>query len=238
MKKSNLQILFSFFRSLKVMLLGFLGIVFLGCSEEDSQDIDNNTPIYQRYMVEFSDNGTMAYAHFSKDKDAFFKDVKLEGAQSIRVNGKSMNYNLIEELNISYNYSRNLEKASEVTFVFVRAKNKVYRNSVEKTEISRIALPDHLEVVVNDVAFAWVGESASRDNEVIAVLSRETNDSYADYMGTVTESRKEIVFTGVPAGAYNLTIQRYKRLDTQENNEPAKGEINVFYSDSQKVTVR
>lgn len=225
-------------RRLNVFLL-FVCMVFISaCKEENSGDIDSDTPFYQRYMVKFSDQETMAYANFTKNKDALFKEIKLEGEQSIRVNGKEMNFNELEELDITYAYSRNLGKATDVSYVFVRTKNKVYKNSVQKTDILPIAIPSEIATVANNVAFAWQGEPSSAGGEVSATLTRSTDDGAVLYSGQVTEGKTEIIFTDVPAGNYLLTVERYKKIETKENNLPAKGEINVYYTAAKNVIVR
>lgn len=225
-------------KKLDVFLL-FVCIVFVSaCKEENSGDIDPDTPFYQRYMVKFSNQETMAYANFTKNKDALFKEIKLEGEQSIRVNGKEMNYNELEELDVAYAYSRNLGKATDVSYIFVRTKNKVYKNSVLKTDILPIAIPSEVKTVTNNTAFAWQGEPSSADGEVSATLTRSTEEGAALYAGQVTDSKTEIIFTNVPAGNYLLTVERYKKIETKENNLPAKGEINVYYTAAKNVIVR
>ena len=63
----------------------------------------------------------MAYAHFTKKKDAIFTEIKLTGEQGIYANLKPMNYHYVNELVwVGYSYSLTLGNDTTVTFSFKR----------------------------------------------------------------------------------------------------------------------
>lgn len=209
------------------------------CNEESSKDI-GNAPLYQRYRVEFqadADDDVMAYANFSKGRDEFGKSVKLEGAQSVKVNGRSMDYRDLEEMH-SFNYAYSTEVGEgidDVTFTFTRNKGEVYTNMVRKDDVAEIRLPRPLAAVANGVPLEWTGVSGMEDGEVTAVLSRRVNGAFSSYNAEkVDYENRTITFANVPAGrGYTLLLTRTKKLDTRENNLPAGGKLEICFVDEE-----
>ena len=52
------------------------------------------------------------------------------------------------------------------------------------------------------------------------------------------ESRDGISFKNVPKGKYMLTLKRILKLETKDNDAPAKGEIRLVFYDKKEVTVK
>lgn len=55
---------------------------------------------------------------------------------------------------------------------------------------------------------------------------------------TLNESRDGISFKNVPKGKYMLTLKRILKLETKDNDAPAKGEIRLVFYDKKEVTVK
>lgn len=222
----------------KGMVLIIIAISIIGgaCQQKSSNDI-GDTPIYQRYKVEFSGSEDIkAFAHFSENKDSDYKAIELENEQEITVNHQKMNYNDIDEQeDFSYSYSAILGKnVKTVTFVFVRKKDKIYTNTVTSDLIQPISLPTGLNSITSGQPFTWEGAPATATNEVLAELTKDSGDSYSLYNATIDNTTKSITFHDVPTGGnYTLTIKRWKEIPTQEDDLPAKGKIEVYYYETQ-----
>ena len=108
------------------MMCGLFVFFTAGCSEENSENLPDNTPIYQKYLVAFSDTQpTLAYAHFSREKDTPLKDIRLTGGSSVMANGKEMGFNTFDGNTIfGYSYFIPLGKDKTVSFVFQRTQQK------------------------------------------------------------------------------------------------------------------
>lgn len=209
-----------------------MAIISGACQQKSSNDI-GTTPIYQRYKVEFAKTQDVkAFAHFSENKDSDYKAIELEGDQRITVNHKSMAYNDIDEQeDFSYSYSAILGKEiKNVTFIFVRQKNKIYTNTVNSDDIKPIGLPAGINSITPGQAFVWEGDPATEAYEVSVELTRNTSTSSELYNALIDNSAQSAVFNDVPTGKdYTLTIKRRKEIPTQEDDLPAKGKFEVYY---------
>ena len=195
--------------------------------------------MYQDYLVAFSDNNpTMAYAHFTKKKDAIFTEIKLTGEQGIYANLKPMNYHYVNELVwVGYSYSLTLGNDTTVTFSFKRNTSKILTNMVRKSFVKRIAIPSDLKEVVNGMAWKWVGDNCSEGEKIEAILEKNT-DGYSAFYGTVTEGKNDVLFESVPAGNYKLILRRYKTAELKEKDGNAGGDFAVVYYDEKQVVVK
>ena len=236
-------VLVSVTNKVKLFLGTLLCVLFVSglssCSQEDSSDLSAETPLYQDYLVAFSDNKpTMAYAHFTKKKDAIFTEIKLTGEQGIYANLKPMNYHYVNELVwVGYSYSLTLGNDTTVTFSFKRNTSKILTNMVRKSFVKRIAIPSDLKEVVNGMAWKWVGDNGSEGEKIEAILEKNT-DGYSAFYGTVTEGKNDVLFESVPAGNYKLILRRYKTAELKEKDGNAGGDFAVVYYDEKQVVVK
>jgi hypothetical protein len=218
-------------QNIGIILLG-LASTFAACNEESSDQI-GDTPIYQRYKVEFSASGDVtAYAHFSKNSDKYFKDIKLEGEQGIKANGKEMDYNNLDNLDFLYNYSANLSKnTNKVTFAFTRQKGMVLTNTVAKSDVAALSLPATI-TLVNGSTISYTTDNDYSGGTVKAELSLSADNSSNSYNLTVDTVKHTIAITNIPAAkGYTLTLSRERTMPTTQNNSPAGGSITVIYKD-------
>src|SRR5574344_118532 len=181
-----------------IIMLG-LASTFAACEEDSSAQI-GDTPIYQRYKVEFSASGDVtAYAHFSKNKDQFFKDLKLEGDQRIRANGEEMDYNNLDNLDFLYNYSANLgTKVNKVTFAFTRQKGMVLTNTASKSDVAALSLPATL-TLVNGYTISYTTDNDYSGGTVKAELTLSDDKSSYSYSLHVDTVKHTIAITNIPA---------------------------------------
>lgn len=168
------------------------------CSEEESNNIDSKIPFYQKLGITFTNNSTFAFAHFSKNTDKAFAEIKLEGDQSIKVNGQYMNYHKIDELEdfISYSYSKILQAGiDKVTFTFTRNRGEVYKNEANKSQIQSIAIPADFKLARNGkTALIWIGAPKSAKETIEATVSYENNGGVEQIPGEVQENGTSVVF--------------------------------------------
>ena len=222
------------------MMYGLLIFFTVSCSEENSE----NVAIYQSYLVAFSDSQpTLAYARFSPEKDVPLKEIKLTGGASIMANGKEMEYHYFDGNTIfGYSYSLSLGKDEQVSFVFQRKRQQETRmltNYAYKEWINEIHIPSELTTIANQEIVEWKGEKIASNEELEATLDNPSHlEEYTAYYGTLNESRDGVSFKNVPKGKYMLTLKRILKLETKDNDAPAKGEIRLVFYDKKEVTVK
>lgn len=226
------------------MMYGLLIFFTVSCSEENSENLPDNVAIYQSYLVAFSDSQpTLTYARFSPEKDIPLKEIKLTGGASIMANGKEMEYHYFDGNTIfGYSYSLALGKDEQVSFVFQRKRQQETRmltNYAYKEWINEIHIPSELITITNQEVVGWKGEKIASNEELEATLDSPSHlEEYTAYYGTLNESRDGISFKNVPKGKYMLTLKRILKLETKDNDAPAKGEIRLVFYDKKEVTVK
>ena len=226
------------------MMYGLLIFFTASCSEENSENLPDNVAIYQSYLVAFSDSQpTLTYARFSPEKDVPLKEIKLTGGASIMANGKEMEYHYFDGNTIfGYSYSLALGKDEQVSFVFQRKRQQETRmltNYAYKEWINEIHIPSELITITNQEVVGWKGEKIASNEELEATLDNPSHlEEYTAYYGTLNESRDGISFKNVPKGKYMLTLKRILKLETKDNDAPAKGEIRLVFYDKKEVTVK
>lgn len=226
------------------MMYGLLIFFTVSCSEENSENLPDNVAIYQSYLVAFSDSQpTLTYARFSPEKDIPLKEIKLTGGASIMANGKEMEYHYFDGNTIfGYSYSLALGKDEQVSFVFQRKRQQETRmltNYAYKEWINEIHIPSELTTITNQEVVGWKGEKIASNEELEATLDNPSHlEEYTAYYGTLNESRDGVSFKNVPKGKYMLTLKRILKLETKDNDAPAKGEIRLVFYDKKEVTVK
>ena len=226
------------------MMYGLLIFFTVSCSEENSENLPDNVAIYQSYLVAFSDSQpTLTYARFSPEKDVPLKEIKLTGGASIMANGKEMEYHYFDGNTIfGYSYSLSLGKDEQVSFVFQRKRQQETRmltNYAYKEWINEIHIPSELTTVTNQEVVGWKGEKIASNEELEATLDNPSHlEEYTAYYGTLNESRDGVSFKNVPKGKYMLTLKRILKLETKDNDAPAKGEIRLVFYDKKEITVK
>ena len=226
------------------MMYGLLIFFTVSCSEENSENLPDNVAIYQSYLVAFSDSQpTLTYARFSPEKDVPLKEIKLTGGASIMANGKEMEYHYFDGNTIfGYSYSLALGKDEQVSFVFQRKRQQETRmltNYAYKEWINEIHIPSELITITNQEVVGWKGEKIASNEELEATLDSPSQlEEYTAYYGTLNESRDGVSFKNVPKGKYMLTLKRILKLETKDNDAPAKGEIRLVFYDKKEVTVK
>lgn len=226
------------------MMYGLLIFFTVSCSEENSENLPDNVAIYQSYLVAFSDSQpTLTYARFSPEKDVPLKEIKLTGGASIMANGKEMEYHYFDGNTIfGYSYSLSLGKDEQVSFVFQRKRQQETRmltNYAYKEWINEIHIPSELTTITNQEVVGWKGEKIASNEELEATLDNPSHlEEYTAYYGTLNESRDGVSFKNVPKGKYMLTLKRILKLETKDNDAPAKGEIRLVFYDKKEITVK
>lgn len=226
------------------MMYGLLIFFTVSCSEENSENLPDNVAIYQSYLVAFSDSQpTLTYARFSPKKDVPLKEIKLTGGASIMANGKEMEYHYFDGNTIfGYSYSLSLGKDEQVSFMFQRKRQQETRmltNYAYKEWINEIHIPSELTTIANQEVIGWKGEKIASNEELEATLDNPSHlEEYTAYYGTLNESRDGVSFKNVPKGKYMLTLKRILKLETKDNDAPAKGEIRLVFYDKKEVMVK
>lgn len=226
------------------MMYGLLIFFTVSCSEENSENLPDNIAIYQSYLVAFSDlQPTLTYARFSPEKDVPLKEIKLTGGASIMANGKEMEYHYFDGNTIfGYSYSLALGKDEQVSFVLQRKRQQETRmltNYAYKEWINEIHIPSELTTITNQEMIGWKGEKIASNEELEATLDNPSHlEEYTAYYGTLNESRDGVSFKNVPKGKYMLTLKRILKLETKDNDAPAKGEIRLVFYDKKEVMVK
>lgn len=222
------------------MMYGLLIFFTVSCSEENSENLPDNVAIYQSHLVAFSDSQpTPDLRPFLSRERRTLKEIKLTGGASIMANGKEMEYHYFDGNTIfGYSYSLALGKDEQVSFVFQRKRQQETRmltNYAYKEWINEIHIPSELITITNQEVVGWKGEKIASNEELEATLDSPSHlEEYTAYYGTLNESRDGISFKNVPKGKYMLTLKRILKLETKDNDAPAKGEIRLVFYDKRK----
>lgn len=111
-------------------------------------------------------------------------------------------------------------------------------NYAYKEWIHPIHIPSTRTTVYNQEVIGWTGEKIAADEELEATLDNPNHpEEYTVYYGTLNQSRDGVSFDKVPTGKYMLTLKRSVKLETKDNDAPAKGEIVLVFYDKKEVTV-
>ena len=112
-------------------------------------------------------------------------------------------------------------------------------NYAYKEWINEIHIPSELTTVTNQEVVGWKSEKIASNEELEATLDNPSHlEEYTAYYGTFNESRDGVSFKNVPKGKYILTLKRIQKLETKDNDAPAKGEIRLGFYDKKEVTVK
>ena len=154
-------------------------------------------------------------------------------------NGKEMEYHYFDGNTIfGYSYSLALGKDEQVSFVFQRKRQQETRmltNYAYKEWINEIHIPSELITITNQEVVGWKGEKIASNEELEATLDSPSHlEEYTAYYGTLNESRDGVSFKNVPKGKYMLTLKRILKLETKDNDAPAKGEIRLVFYDKKR----
>lgn len=158
-------------------------------------------------------------------------------------NGKEMEYHYFDGNTIfGYSYSLALGKDEQVSFVFQHKRQQETRmltNYAYKEWINEIHIPSELTTITNQEVVGWKGEKIASNEELEATLDNPSHlEEYTAYYGTLNESRDGVSFKNVPKGKYMLTLKRILKLETKDNDAPAKGEIRLVFYDKKEVMVK
>lgn len=200
-----------------------LGAWMASCSQDDSEDL-GDTPFYQDYAVSISEEGVTAYAHFSKDKEDVLNSIKLDGEQSLWINGSELTEYGIDLNNTNtYPYHLDLGKGiKSVEFKFIRKKNMTLTNTVKTSDIKEFHLGEETTLDGN-TEIAWIGED-QENTSISAMIEWEDGGVYSSQ---TLEVIGNIVKLGDLKGM--LTVTRSKTINTIENDSPAGGKIVLSY---------
>lgn len=134
---------------------------------------------------------------------------------------------------------KKLNNDTRVSFVFYRNATKILVNYAYKKDIKPILIPAELKEISNGQSVKWVGDSLTDDEMLEVSLSNSSKkEGHTVYYGDADAGKSGFVFSNVPAGTYELTLSRLRKLNTQQNDGTAKGEITVAYYDKKTVTVK
>lgn len=181
------------------MMCGLFVFFTAGCSEENSENLPDNTPIYQKYLVAFPTHSSHWPMPIFTGKDTPLKDVRLTGGSCVKANGKEMAFNSFDGNTIfGYSYFASLGKDETVSFVFQRTQQKETRmwvNYAYKEGIHPIHIPSTRTTVTNLEMIGWTGEKIAANEELEATLDNPNRqEEYTIYYGTLNKSRDGVSF--------------------------------------------
>lgn len=212
------------------------------CSDDEPNDspLDPSIPIYQEYEVDFYDNGMMnVFASFRKNNGSG-ESVKLNNGASISVNGSGLSYfraSDYADYGVIYDYSASLTPAEEVEFKFTRGEGAVYTNSVSKSAITPVSIPDELGVIANDKEVD-LGENNFEPEEELTIRLVPLTGTQTVYEGKILlGERLTFTVSDVPLGMYSLQVMNCREIRTTQNDRTAGGLIKVYYLDSKQIRV-
>ena len=220
-------------RKIIYLAMAVMAVFATSCNEDNN--LDPTLPLYQHYEVDFYPKHAVAMASFHKHT-AQGDVVKLNNGATITVNGNKMAYYGVGDDEGYFDYSANYVLGNEITFVFTRSKDKVYTNSVSRSDVTTVVIPSSLNVIKNNVAYT-VDCKPTGYEKLTAVLFPLVGATASSYVATTNYVTGEFTFTNVPKGSYTLRVTNRRQIPTSQNDAGASGLIDVYSVDSKNVRV-
>ena len=215
-----------------ILLLAVITALFSSSCNENT-DLDPTTPIYQHYEVDFYKDKAVAMANFHKHT-AQGSLVELNNGASIKVNNTPMSFYGTGNSEGVFDYATYSIKSDNITFTFKRGDGNTYTNTVHRSDVSAVSIPEELNEIQND---KWISVNYKPTGfEVLtAVLFPKVVGK--SYVATTDYVTGNFCFKDVPEGLYSLRVTIKRQIPTKENDKGASGLIDIYSVDEKNMRV-
>lgn len=215
-----------------ILVLAVITALFSSSCNENT-DLDLKTPIYQHYEVDFYKGYAVAMANFHKHT-AQGSLVELNNGASIKVNNTPMTFYGTGNMEGIFDYATYSIKSDDITFTFKRGDGNTYTNSVSRSDVSAVSIPEELTEIQNDKMIS-VNYNPSGFEILTAVLFPKVVGK--SYIATTDFATGNFYFKDVPEGLYSLRVTIKRQIPTKQNDKGASGLIDIYSVDEKNVKV-
>lgn len=210
-----------------------MAIFATSCNEDSS--LDPNIPLYQHYEVDFYKTHAVAMANFH-EHTAEGNIVELNNGASLRVNNNKVDYYGTGKGEDYFDYYSGNINSDVITFNFKRSSNVEIINTVNRSDVSAISIPEDLVELTND---EWIDVNYMPNGyeKLTAVLFPLNGNTYSSYVATSDYVTGKFMFKDVPTGNYTLRVTVRRQIPTQQNDRGASGLIDIYSVDNKNVRI-
>lgn len=216
------------------MLIAFFAV---SCDKVDSTDLIENTPVFQRYKVEYHtyDNQSIATANFWVRNTAGSR-IKLTGDSFIKFNNEKPN----DYSSLFHDYIWKSSKKTDVQFTYQKDKDKNFINDIHVDDMIPISIPTNLvNIKLNgETRISWEGSPLGK-NETITVTINQANKSTvmsSIYEEGLNEIKIDALFLKeLSPGEATLYLEREKTFQLDSEDQNTGGEKIVSIKDKRKI---
>lgn len=214
-----------------IFLASIIALFSTSCNE--NTDLDMTTPIYQHYEVDFYKDKAVAMANFHKHT-AQGDLVELNNGASIKVNNSIMTYYGTGNTEGIFDYATYSIKSDSITFTFKRGDGNIYTNSVSRSDVSAVSIPEDLNEITNNKMIS-VNYNPTGFETLTSVLFPLAGSK--SYIATTDFVTGEFYFEDVPEGLYTMRVTIKRQIPTKENDKGASGMIDIYSVDEKNIRV-
>lgn len=188
--------------------------------------LPENIAANQDLLVEQLWDGTInAFANFkAATADGTIVKCRLGSKSKITVNGKPMDYFFTETYNMTdYDYTLTLPQGTTVvTFALTRSTG-VYTNRIDLASVPSVVLTENYDTLRNDTYYHFRLEGGMEGVSPRIYLLPKA--SFADVQEAILLNDSTFYFRRVPAGEYELRFLTSLKLNLQQQDNNAGGDI-------------
>lgn len=213
-----------------------LGLSFASCQKINSNDLNEDTPVYQSYRLVYDNyhHETTATAEF-KVRNSSGVHIKLVEDSNVKFNGeRHHNY-----LPIFHEYSWTVNGFADVDFIYNKNWHRDFINSIYAEDISFTTIPHDLEIIdlFDSNRIYWDG-APLRSNEKITISIEQSQHTV-----NISTSRRNASYVYVDEddlrhmyeGTATIHIEREKRYDLDEEDGYAGGKKVIIMRDRKRI---
>lgn len=213
-----------------------LGFSFVSCEKINSNDLADDTPVYQSYKLVYDNykDETTATAEF-KVRSSSGVHIKLVEDSNVRFNGERHH----DYLPLFHEYTWKTRGFADVDFMYNKTWDWDFLNSIYANDISFTSIPNNLEEIdlYSSGRLYWNG-SPLENNESITIsikqsgtsVSKSTNRRGAEYIYLDSNDMRNLY-----PGSATIHLEREKRYQLDEEDGYAGGKKIIILKDRKQI---
>ncbi len=208
----------------------------ISCEKVNSNDLANDTPVYQHYKLVYDNyyNETTATAEF-KVRNSSGVHIKLVEDASIRFNGKKHH----DYWPIFHEYTWKRKGFIDVDFQYNKNRNQDFVNTIYADDISSTEIPHDLdEIDINLAAkIYWDGAPLKNNESIILSITQSDRTVFAS---TDRRGDRYVYFNAndlnqLYRGKATLHLEREKKYHLDDRDDNAGGKKIIILKDRKNI---
>lgn len=209
------------------------------CNKVSSEDLKDDVPYHQSYLVTFNqdDNKTYASAWF-RVREANGTKVELSGNASVKLNGATHTGTGMSD---KTRYMWTASGTGDVNFVLTKASGTLITNTINSGDVGQATFAANTPTVVSKSAgfkINWTGSSLTAGEHMTASITVNGGT----HIATKDVTNEEIEFTSAdlqncPIGTIYIQLNRSKDFALDQRDQDAGGSIQVIRQESKQMSL-